>query len=363
MPSLRAGALTAQEAASRAADKIGPLFGRPSPRATLYHQNTPATRYWRIDLPAKHLPGKVLPAHQLTVRHYVEKQKLTFPQLRGDTAIVQFPGDNGSALLAMAMDSQGKRMLVEVDDNYVDYGDELWRKRADWGKKIGDSPHTVKGHCWIVEHCAGVIVTTRALADAYSRLNDNVYICRNSIDPSDWSEPAKRDGFFRIGWYASNSHDRDAPLIQNALSWASRQPGVQVMNIGHDPGWQFKRTQVEWTNAFRDQRKWLRHLDVGVAPIVNTPLAKYRSDLKALEYAMGGAMPFVQSGEVYWEWADKDFARTCYSAADWASAIKWAVRNQDEVRARAAQAREYVLRERTYSTEIKRWDDAISAEA
>jgi hypothetical protein len=89
-------------------------------------------------------------------------------------------------------------------------------------------------------------------------------------------------------------------------------------------------------------------------------MTPFRSDLKALEYAMGGAMPFLQAGEVYWEWEGREFARTCHGAADWANAIRWAVRNQDEVRARAQQAREYVLRERTYATEIEQWRRAVA---
>lgn len=303
----------------------------------------------------------MIPAHKLTVRHFVKQQKLTFPQLRGDTAIVQYPGDNGSALCAMAMEAEGKRLFVEVDDNYSVYGDELWMKRASWAKQIkGENPHSVQGHRWIVEHSYGVIVTTRALWQEYSQLNGNVHICRNSIHPGDWPKPAQLDdGIFRIGWYASNSHDRDAVMIRRALSWASRQPNVEIVNIGHDPGWNFKRRQVPWMDDFLGQRKELCRLDVGVSPLVASPLAKYRSDLKALEYAMGGALPFLQSSEPYWEWEDKEFARICHSPTDWERAIKWAIKNQDEVRHRAAQAREFVLAERTFRTEIERWRNAI----
>lgn len=331
-------------------------------RATLYHQSTPATRYWRIALPAKFLPGKVLPAHELTVRHYTKKQKLAFPQLRGDVAIVQFPGDNGSALCAMAMEATGKRMFVEVDDNYLSYGDELWMKRAAWSEHIrGENPHSAQGHRWIVEHSHGVIVTTRALAEEYGKLNDNVHVCRNSIDPSDWPKPEQnRDGIFRIGWYASPSHDRDAVMVRAALSWASRQPNVEIVNIGYDPAWGFARRQAPWTDNFIAQRKELCRLDLGVSPLVSSPLARYRSDLKALEYAMGGAMPILQSSEPYWEWEDKPFARTCHTPDDWTGAIKWAVKNRDAVSALAQQAREYVLSERTFKTEIEKWRKAIS---
>jgi hypothetical protein len=328
--------------------------------ATLYHQSTPATRYWRISLPAKFLPGKELAATDVFVRHNREKQTLSFPQLRGDAAIVQYPGDNGTALFAMSMEAEGKRFFVDADDNYIDYADELWMKRADWGRSINkDNPTSVQGHRWIVKHAHGVIVTTRALQKQYSELNDNVHICRNSIDPSDWPKPAKRDETFRIGWYASNSHDRDSVEVSRALSWASRQPNVEIVNIGHDPGWTFARRQVEWTDSFIGLRSELGKLDVGVSPLVAAPLARYRSDLKALEYAMGGAMPFLQSAEPYWEWYGKEYARTANSPQDWLKQIKWAVANRDEVRARALQAREYVLRERTFRTEINKWRDAI----
>jgi hypothetical protein len=329
--------------------------------ATFYHQGTPATRYWRVTLPAKYLPGKVLPSNEVLVRHNTRTQKLGFPQLRNDTAIVQFPGDNGNAVFAMACEAKDKKFIVEVDDNYIDYGDELWMKRASWGEKIkGESRTSVQGHRWIVEHSFGVIVSTRALEQEYSKLNDNVHVCRNSIDPDDWPKVSGRDETFRIGWYASTSHDRDTPLVAKALSWASRQPNVEVVNIGLDPGWQFNRRQVGWTNKFLGLRKELCRLDVGVAPLVATPLTKYRSDLKALEYAMGGAMPFLQASEPYWEWEDKEFARTVWSESAWMAQMKWAVANRDEVRARAQQAREYVLEHRTFRTEIDRWRTAIA---
>jgi hypothetical protein len=355
------GGLRRNRGSSGRADKIASRLRNRRPLATFYHQGTAATRYWRITLPAKYLPGKVLAANDVLVRHNTKTQKLTFPQLHGDVAVEQFPGDNGSALFAMAMEAKGKRFFVEVDDNYIDYGDELWMKRASWGEKIrGDSQTSVQGHRWIVEHSYGVIVTTRALEAEYTKLNDNVHVCRNSIHPGDWPKPEPRDETFRIGWYASNSHDRDSVMVARALSWASRQPNVEIVNIGHDPGWSFTRRQVEWANDLFRPRRELCRLDVGVAPLVGAPLAKYRSDLKALEYAMGGAMPFLQRAEPYWEWEDKEFARMSTTPDDWMRQIKWAVANRDEVRARAQQARKYVLEHRTFRTEIERWRKAIA---
>jgi hypothetical protein len=335
-----------------------------TPAATFLHQATPGTTYWRCALPAKYLPGKLLPATELSMsKTGAGEDDIAFDGVEGGCAVIQFPGDNGAAIITTAFRHFGMRMLVEVDDNYLDYSDHLWHRRAGWGRNIGDSPHTIEGHTWIVEHAAGVIVTTPELRDAYLQHNDNVYVCRNSIDPDDWPELDKPDdGIFRIGWYASQSHDRDASMIRRAMSWASRQEGVLVVNLGLNPtGWDFTRYWHGWEEDFFVLRPELYKLDVGVAPLTATPMTKFRSDVKALEYAMGGAMPFVQGMRPYDEWLDSPFAKTCWTEKDWENAIRWAVKNQDEVRERGMQAREYVLRERTFATEIERWREAVDA--
>jgi hypothetical protein len=330
------------------------------PLCTFYYQATPATSYWRTELPAKYLPGKLHPAPGLSVVNRGEDKPLEFPDVVNDTAVMQFPGDQGSAVVALAMKATGKRFLVEVDDNYLDQGDPLWRKRSNWGSKIGATAHTVQGHRWIVENSHGVIVTTRALAAYYGDHNDNVHVCRNSIDPDDWPEPTERDEAFRIGWYASQSHDRDEVMVRKALAWASRQPNVEIVNIGLDPGWPISRRWIGWKDNFKALRPELGKLDIGVAPLVGTPMTRFRSDLKALEYAMGGAMPFVQTDEPYHEWRDVDYSKSCATPAEWMDAIQWGVRNRDEVRAKARQAREHVLVNRTFRTEIERWRQAIA---
>ena len=337
--------------------------GEPDSKAlaTFFHQATPATTYWRCELPAKNLPGRLMAAHEC--RAFVdEDEQLQTPDVENGVAIVQFPGDNGTAVVLMALEATGQKFFVEVDDYYLAGNDPEWHKKSGWGDLIGQVPHTHQGHRWISEHASGVIVTTPRLADAYREVNDNVFVCRNSIDPSDWPTYLKpRDNVFRIGWYASGSHSRDESMVRKAMAWASRQPNVEIVTIGINPPWNFNRMFIGWRNDFKEHRPELYKLDVGIAPLVMTPMTEYRSDVKALEYAMGGAMPIVQAEAPYDEWRDVEFARACWTPDDWMDALKWAVRNQDEVRARGAQAREFVLRERTFSTEIEKWKEAIGA--
>jgi hypothetical protein len=338
--------------------------GEPDTKAlaTFYHQATPATTYWRCELPAKFLPGRLHGAPSMQV--FVDEEgKIQTPDVENGVAIVQFPGDNGAAVTLMALQAKGGKFFVEVDDYYLDASDPLWHHRSGWGDLIGQVPHTTQGHRWICEHATGVIVTTEALAEAYRKVNENVFVCRNAIDPSDWPTYVKpRDDVFRIGWYASGSHDRDEIMVRKALAWASRQPNVEIVTLGINPPWNIARRWVGWQNDLKAHRPELMKLDVGVAPLIGTPMTKYRSDLKALEYSISGAMPMLQGDRPYDEWRELPFARMCWTEADWQQQIKWAVRNQDEVRARGAEAREFVLRERTFTTEIDRWREAIQGE-
>ena len=138
-----------------------------------------------------------------------------------------------------------------------------------------------------------MIVATDELARAYRKLNPNVYVCPNSIEPADWPVIERPDdGIFRVGWYASFSHADDAGLIRRAMEWASGQAGVEVVTMGFHPAWQFRAppdSLVERPGRLLetdgDSSTW------ACAPSIPNPWSICRSDLKAMEYAMGGVCP------------------------------------------------------------------------
>lgn len=324
-------------------------------RATFYVQATPATRYLRCELPARYLPGVVLEDFELA---YSDEGAVRFPEHQG-AAIFQFPADKMRALALANMRVLGIRTLIEVDDNYLINPGRAILTRSQWGMRIGDMPNTRQGHRWIVGEADGVLVTTEALASAYRKLNHNVFICPNTVDPGDWPEPKKPDdGVFRIAWIASRSHDVDIPLVTRAFEWASRQPDVKVYAAGLDPLWKFPYSFIPWLEDLADYRKLFQMFDVGVAPIRGLPFAMYRSDVKALEYAMGLCCPVLSDVAPYAGWRDKP----CLMAKDakgFLRAIQHLVSNREEARQLASEAREYVLRERTTEAQIGLWREAV----
>ena len=83
-----------------------------TPIATFWRQGTEGTFYWRLLIPARHLPARV---NSLMWDDYTggpDRQE-------GDTAIWQFLGDLERTKFVARMQDRGIRCLMEVDDNYL----------------------------------------------------------------------------------------------------------------------------------------------------------------------------------------------------------------------------------------------------
>lgn len=330
--------------------------------ATWYHQEVAATSYYRCQLPARFL-GQSVANPELVERD----GEVEFPYHRGDS-IWQFPGDHTSALLMVNLQSKGHLAIVEVDDNYL--GARRYMKA--WSKGQ-DSHASLETHRKIVEKIAdGVITSTPHLAKQYARVNPNVFVCPNQVDPSDWDAPEKPDDdVFRIGWFGSLSHKDDAPLVTRALEWASKQEGVEVecMGVGasrvidgneswHRNWWQFRYRHFPWSNDMGVYRKLMSRLDVGLAPVKENPWSACRSDLKALEYGMAGVCPILSDSIPYSTFDGPCIRAT--SARDFFQEVKYLVAHKDEAKQIAAEARAHILAERTIEKNLWRWEECLA---
>lgn len=345
------------------------IVGTPDPlleaKATFYTGATPATTYVRCQLPARALPAVVRP----DINYITNGDDLDFNEHVGSTAVFQFAGNKTAALVTGAMRANGIRVLVEVDDNYLINPGPRILKRQGWDMRIGGAENTRDGHRWVVRWADGIIVTTPYLAEQYRAVNKNVFVAPNGVDPTDWPVPVKpSDDVFRICWFASQSHEDDIPIVTRAMEWASRQPGVEVFMVGLDPNvslkfkqrWKFPYTQIRWLDDLDDYRHYFQIFDVGLAPVSKNPAGLGRSDLKALEYAMGCVLPIVQDAAPYQWWKDKP-CLVAENSEGFLQHVQWAVANRDEARALAQEARELVLLERTNTAQTKLYEEAIAA--
>ncbi len=345
------------------------IVGTPDPlkeaKATFYNGATPATTYVRCQLPARALPAIVRP----DINYKTDGNDLVYDEHVGATAVFQFGGNKTAALVTGSMKANGIRVLVEVDDNYLINPGPRILKRQGWAMEIGKAENTRDGHKWVARWADGVIVTTPYLAEQYRGVNDTVFVCPNSVDPNDWPVPVKPDdGIFRICWVASQSHEDDIPIVTRAMEWAAAQPGVEVFMVGLDPRvtmkfkqrWRFPYTQIRWLDDLDDYRHYFQIFDVGLAPVSKNPAGLGRSDLKALEYAMGGVLPIVQDAAPYAWWGDKPCLMADNSEG-FLKQVQWAVANKDDARHLAAEAHALVQRERTNVAQAHLYEEAIAA--
>lgn len=332
--------------------------------ATFYRQATPGTTYWRCYIPARHLSGQVVPLEPDSLSQN-EDGTINLKHAKG-TLVWQFLGDDGRSRIALQMQRQGHPTVMEVDDNYLRFAPPLYGKWGAWTKTHeqavqNGTGYSVEMHRTVVPLVDRIVCATPQLADEYADWNDNVYVARNSIDPTDWEDfPARTESeTLRIGYYGSPSHVKDYPLVKKALKWAARQPDVEVSMLGfRPPGW--SGPTQPWADNLFDGRAYLADIDVGIAPLKRNPWADGKSDVKALEYAMAGVMPIVEDAPPYWPWKDEAGWEWCPKGeAGWVDAIHDIVAMRDQVPLLAAEAKRYVLERRTIETEITAWREAL----
>lgn len=342
-------------------------MSRPEPVATFWRQKSSGGAYWRCEVPARHLPGRV---NQVTYADLEpdENGDPHFPHQAGNTSIWQFAANATYGRMIAYQQHLGMRCLVEVDDLYL-MPSPLQEFNTDWQESFalggpaedGDRASN-EAHRRISEFADGIVCSTERLAGHYRELNDHVFVCPNSVAPEDWADPVPRtDSVLRIGWAASHSHQVDQHLVRRAMEWAAQQKNVEVYTFGYQPPWRGRVNRVPWTDTLADYRKALNNarLDVGICPLVPGKWADCKSDVKCLEMAMVGALPVVSHVEAYRPFGGDHLS--CESGKDWEKALRWCRNNLDEVRGMAAAAREYVLEERTIAGSVDRWREAVAA--
>lgn len=333
--------------------------------ATWWSQGTEGVNYYRAHIPAKHLPGRAV---RLDDERGVQLDpddptRAMFLKQRGGTAIWMFPANVVRWLLMAEMHVQGYRVLVEVDDNYLVPTPTSPGLNSGWttGKNITEEKNaSFLCHRKIVESdCVhGVVVSTPKLGEVYERFGKPVYVCPNSVDVGDWDFPVEHspDGVLRVGWAGSTSHRYDLADIRPALDWAARQRDVEVVVLGQlDVGVGERR--IQWIDSLEEYRRKVSEIDVMLCSLRPGVWQDCKSDAKALEGAMGGALPVVSKVEAYRPWWDKGYVAE--TPKDFLKIVKHLVGNREETRKAAADARAYVLAEREISKTVGNWEAIV----
>lgn len=150
--------------------------------------------------------------------------------------------------------------------------------------------------------------TSEHLAQRYRDADvEHVRVIENYLAPGDVGLPRPRHQGLVIGLVASDEHSEDLERLRIAEVLGrilQKHEGVRVIALGLDLKLRdhryFHQLKVPLERLYEIERQF----DIGLAPLVDSPMSRARSNVKLKEYAAAGAMwlaspigPYVGMGE------------------------------------------------------------------
>lgn len=151
-----------------------------------------------------------------------------------------------------------------------------------------------------MRYAHALTVSTPALKEAYSHLNDNIYVLPNAQDLEEWPEPNQEHEGLVIGWAGGVTHYDDLKMIWRPLKKILRNnPEVKFKVWGLRADFLEDHPQVEYVEETVHCTEFPQTLakigfDVGIVPVVNRPFNLGKSNIKWQEYSMAG-IPTIAS--------------------------------------------------------------------
>ncbi|MEN6441835.1 MAG: hypothetical protein ABFD97_25005 [Syntrophobacter sp.] len=206
----------------------------------------------------------------------------------------------------------------------------------------------------LAHYCDALQFGTPMLESKYGYLNSRTRVFPNQMLVDPLEKPEKTEGKILVGWGGSISHYRDMARVSSHLvRWIMSRGDVDLCLMCSDEIWGLfenlpaGRKRRFPVGSINDYYRFVSHLDIGLAPMEDTPFNRSRSDIKALEYAAHGAVPVVQAVGQYLLCIEHGGTGFLFNTPDDLVSTLDFLASDASVRSRvSASAREYVFRER-----------------
>jgi glycosyltransferase involved in cell wall biosynthesis len=329
------------------------------PLRVVAYGNDSGSRYWRLEDPFKYLRQKGIQA--FTSQNGLNEAEAMW----ADIIITQSCTDKkGIAMLYQMQQEQGKKIIIECDDGLEVNDDSPFKLEH----SIYDAKFVIGRS---MEMADMITTTTPYLAKQLKKFNKNVVVLPNYIDMDRWDLPYKKNdtGKIRIGWAGSITHVEDVAMILNPIRRICKEfKNVQLVMVG-DPrvGALFKGLPVETMNGVPFEiwpsKLYSLRLDIGLAPLRDTPFNRCKSNIKWIEYAIA-RIPSVLSPTVYKmanEHLDGIYGMIAENEDQWYQCIKNYIICENLRTDIATRARSCITTGYTLKKNIKRWIKAYKS--
>lgn len=300
-----------------------------------------------------------------------------------DIVVFHRPEDRNKLELARLLKKQGKKIVMDNDDTYKDIGAvklNTYFNAERVRKGLGDVNRIVDA--FIIEADL-ITTTTEFLADEYRKLNKNVVVLPNYVDPFYFDEPLRNEtDVVRIGITGSlgmsNDLDELAPIIRHYehdkrvkivfFSLQANRDSNPIISKAYEHEYNFlDSVDVEWhplvnADLYYDKINSLK-LDMMIIPRHNSNFNRAKSNLKFLESSMfeipciaqgfaDGMSPYQVNPE------DAKHMVIVNDNTQWIPEIEKLIADKDLRREMGRKAKEYVVKNYNIDDNAHKWVDA-----
>ena len=197
-----------------------------------------------------------------------QRQGIQHDVAMSDVVVFHRPDDQERLQMAVKLKKAGKKIVYENDDTYnVDDGMTM-------GKFFKKSAGMLDR---FIRYADLVTTTTDFLADEYRKLNPNVVVLPNCVDPDDWDKPLRNKGNkVRIGIIGSVANNGDSEHIKDLLKELGNRDDVQLVMFGLQP----KKSKLI-KKLYRKEYEYWSKINIEWHPVV--PIYDYQDKLNSLK--------------------------------------------------------------------------------
>lgn len=286
--------------------------------------------------------------------------------------------------LARILKHKGKKIVFDNDDTFKDDGgyrlnEYMNQTRMDKGmKKINE---TIDEFVKIADL---VTCSTEFLAEEYRKLNDNVIVLPNLIDPFYFEDPLRNDtDVVRVGMVGSVAITSDIDLLEQIVTHFKDDKRIKFVLFSLPPNKEDKfmrelyseeykfweSVDVEWQplvpmDQYYDTLNELK-LDLMIIPRADNYFNRCKSNVKFLEASMFEIPVIAQGfdtndGPYQVNPEDRKHLLLCESLQDWIEAIEYFIKNPSIRKDCGRLAKEYVLENYDIEKKSHLWIEAYS---
>lgn len=302
-----------------------------------------------------------------------------------DIVVFHRPEDAKKLELARLLRKAGKKIVMDNDDTYKDTGAiklNTYFNKERVARGLGDVNKIVDA--FIVEADL-ITTTTEFLADEYRKLNKNVVVLPNCVDPFYFDEPLRNEtDVVRIGITGSLGMSHDLDLLDPIIKHYEHDPRVKIVFFSlpanresnpisykaYEHEYNFlDSVDVEWhplveADVYYDKINSLK-LDIMIIPRADNNFNRAKSNLKFLESSMfeipciaqafpDGKSPYQVIPE------DQKYLLLATDYDDWIAKIELLINNKELRREMGRKAKEYVMGNYDINKKGHLWEEAYS---